>query len=207
VNNIHRQAVDGARPPERLVNNQYAQSAQAVSPDGTLVYAENDAQGDRNLWSVRLEGERKPQPLIQTPAREVFADFSPDGRWLTYVNDASGRYEVYVMRADGTGERRQVSTEGGVEPRWSARGDELFYRYGETWMVVPVTQGTAFTAGRPQKLFEGPFPNVPGYSYDVSPDGKRFLMAREAKTESRTQIRVVLNWHEELKQRVRAAGR
>jgi serine/threonine protein kinase/Tol biopolymer transport system component len=205
VTNMHRLTVDGAGPAERLVSSKYSQSAQAVSPDGgTLVYIESDAESDSNLWSVRLDGDRKPLPLLRTPAREIFADFSPDGRWLAYVNDASGRYEVYVMRSDGTGERRQVSTDGGEEPRWSARGDELFYRNGETWMAVSVTQGATFTAGRPQTLFAGPFPNVPGYSYDVSPDGSRFLMAREATTGNPTQIRVVLNWFDELTQRLAA---
>jgi serine/threonine-protein kinase len=143
---------------------------------------------------------------MQTPVREVFAALSPDGRWLAFVTDAAGRYEVYVVPAAGKGDRQQISTEGGEEPRWSARGDELFYRNGQKWMAVPVATGAAFTAGRPRMLFEGPFPNVPGYSYDVRPDGQRFLMAREATTGNPTEIRVILNWFEDLKQRVAAAG-
>jgi Tol biopolymer transport system component len=207
--NIYRQAVDGTGVAERLTESRYNQYLQTVSPDGkVLVYGESTASGDRDLWSLRLDGKEKPQLYLQTLAREVFAAFSPDGRWLAYVNDAAGRYEVYVVAADGTGDRRLVSTEGGEEPRWSARGD-LFYRNGQQWMAVAVTPGApggAFSAGRPQTLFEGPFPNIPGYSYDVTTDGQRFLMAREAIAGRSREIRIVLNWFEDLKQRVRAAG-
>jgi hypothetical protein len=72
--------------------------------------------------------------------------------------------------------------------------------------VAPGVSGAAFSAGRPQKLFEGPFPNIPGYSYDVTGDGQRFLMAREAIPGRSREIRIVLNWFEDLKQRVRSAG-
>jgi hypothetical protein len=209
VANIYRQAVDGTGVAERLTESRSNQVLQTVSPDGKVaVYGESTASGDRDLWSLRLDGKGKPQPYLQTPAREVFAAFSPDGRWLAYVNDAAGRYEVYVVAADGTGDRRLVSTEGGEEPRWSARGD-LFYRNGQEWMAVavaPGVSGAAFSAGRPQKLFEGPFPNIPGYSYDVTGDGQRFLMAREAIPGRSREIRIVLNWFEDLKQRVRSAG-
>jgi eukaryotic-like serine/threonine-protein kinase len=178
-----------------------------VSPDGkTVVYSESTSKGDRDIWSLRLDGDRKPQPLLQAPFREVFAAISPDGRWLAYVTDASGRYEVYVAPANGTGDRRQVSTDGGEEPRWSARGDELFYPNGQKWMAVGVAAGTTFTAGRPQMLFEGPFPNIPGYSYDVSADGRRFLMVKEATTGNPREIRIVLNWFEYLRQRLASAG-
>jgi serine/threonine-protein kinase len=207
--NIYRLAVDGTGVKERLTENRHNQFPQTISPDGkTLIYGESTASGDRDLWSLSLDGKGKPQPqlYLQTPAREIFAAFSPDGRWLAFVNDAAGRYEVYVVAADGAGDRRLVSTDGGEEPRWSARGD-LFYRNGQQWMAVAVAPGAAFSAGRPQALFEGPFPNVPGYSYDVTADGQRFLMAREAIAGRSREIRIVLNWFDDLKQRVRAAGR
>jgi dipeptidyl aminopeptidase/acylaminoacyl peptidase len=207
--NIYRLAADGTGVKERLTENRRNQFPQTISPDGkTLVYGESTESGGRDLWSLRVDGKEKPQLYLQTPAREVFAAYSPDGRWLAYVNDAAGRYEVYVVAADGTGDRRLVSTDGGEEPRWSERGD-LFYRNGQQWMAVAVTPGApggAFSAGRPQTLFEGPFPNIPGYSYDVTTDGQRFLMAREAVTGRSREIRIVLNWFEDLKRRVRAAG-
>jgi Tol biopolymer transport system component len=204
--NIYRLAVDGTGVKERLTENRRNQFPQTISPDGkTLVYGESTESGGRDLWSLRVDDKGKPQPYLQSPAREIFAAFSPDGRWLAYVDDAAGRYEVYVVAADGTGDRRLVSTEGGEEPRWSARGD-LFYRNGQQWMIVAVASGKTFSAGRPQPLFEGPFPNVPGYSYDVTADGQRFLMAREAIAGRSREIRIVLNWFEDLKQRVRAAG-
>jgi serine/threonine-protein kinase len=122
-----------------------------------------------------------------------------DGKWIAYTSDESGRFEVYVRPYPGPGQRHQVSTAGGEEPLWSADGDELFYRYGRRWMAVPIQAKPDFSAGKPQALFEGPYPNVPGLSYGVARDG-RFLVVRETEgSRLANQINVVLNWFEELR--------
>jgi len=88
----------------------------------------------------------------------------------------------------------------------------LFYRNGNAVMAVAVkTEPNFDIVGTPQSLFRGEYLSQPGrlvnvalqpYLWDVSPDGKRFLMMKEAGTTASTRINIVLNWTEELKQRV-----
>jgi hypothetical protein len=110
-----------------------------------------------------------------------------------------------VQSYPGPGGKWQVSTEGGTEPAWNRNGRELFYRSGDKLMAVDVTTQTSFSVGKPRLLFEGhyvqaPFPTT---NYDVSSEGQRFLMVKPSEQEAATtQINVVLNWFEELKQKV-----
>ena len=131
--------------------------------------------------------------------------FSPDGLWLAYVSDESGRSEVNVQPYPGPGGKRQISTEGGSQPVWARNGQELFYRNGNQMMAVEITTDPNFSPGTPRLLFEGDFQmgTVSRANYDVTLDGQRFVMLQQVGPDSgATQINVVLNWFEELKQRV-----
>ena len=136
--------------------------------------------------------------------------FSPDGRWLAYSSNESGRSEIYVQAYPGPGGKWQISTEGGTEPLWSRNGRELFYRNGNRMMAVDITTQPNFSAGKPKLFFEGQYEPtlVSNANYDISPDGQRFLMLKAIETEAAapTQINVVLNWFEELKQKVPAGN-
>jgi len=97
--------------------------------------------------------------------------------------------------------------EGGTQPVWSPDGTELFYLSGDKMMVASIqANDQTLVAGTPRVLFEGRYvnhSNPPGYQYyDISPDGKRFLMMKEGLIQQQTQINVVLNWFEELKRLV-----
>jgi Tol biopolymer transport system component len=148
----------------------------------------------------------KAQPFLQTPFNESAPRFSPDGRWLAYTSDETGRWEIYVQPYPGPGGKWQISADGGMEPVWNPNGRELFYRSGRKMMAVEITTKTGFTAGKPRVLFEGEYLPTPLHfpNYDVSQDGQRFLMLKPIEQEAAapTQINVVLNWFEELKQRV-----
>ncbi|HEX9597672.1 MAG TPA: hypothetical protein VF982_12385, partial [Anaerolineales bacterium] len=110
--------------------------------------------------------------------------------------------EVYVQPFPGPGRRWQISTEGGTAPIWARSGRELFYRNGEQLMAVDITSQPSFSAARPRLLFEGQY-RIFRTDYDVSPDGQRFLMLDPIeRPQPATQINVVLNWFEELKQKV-----
>jgi Tol biopolymer transport system component len=88
---------------------------------------------------------------------------------------------------------------------WNPNGRELFYRSGDKMMAVDIATQPSFASGKPRMLFEGQYSPAPGTTpnYDVSPDGQRFLMIKPSEAgEAPTQINVVLNWFEELKQRV-----
>src|SRR5439155_15579301 len=125
----------------------------------------------------------------------------------------SGRDEVYLrpFPAVETG-RQQVSTGGGTRPLWSRNGRELFYYVApDTIMAVPVRLGPDVVLGRPQTVVKGPYAiaTVPGRHYDVSADGQRFLLLKDApgpggRQAAEPEIQVVLNWSEELKSKVAA---
>jgi len=199
-------AADGSGAEERLTtaSPEAFQAAESWSADGkALLFGEWNATDQGDIWILPLEGERKPQPFLRTPFSEFFSSFSPDGRWIVYTSDESGRYEVYVRPYPGPGGKWQVSTEGGEEPVWSANGQELFYRNGEKWMVASVQTKSEFHAQTPRLLFENYFINVPGLSHYPSPDGQRQVMIQPIGQDANpNQINVVLNWFEELKQRV-----
>ena len=159
-----------------------------------------------------LRGERTSALLWgPTPFDETNGDISPDGRWLAYDSNESGRSEVYVrpFPAVTTG-RWQVSTSGGSRPRWSRNGRELFYWVPTSeatgqLMLVPVETGATFTSRPPQLAVGRSYLAASvGRSYDVSPDGQRFLMIKDSPTGTspRSEFVVVLNWFEELERLV-----
>jgi Tol biopolymer transport system component len=161
----------------------------SVSPDGRT--AIGHSYNGRELWSLTLpEGpanataqEASMRPfLADSRSRKSAPVFSPDGHWVAYVSNESGRSEVYVAPFPGPGGRFIISTEGGSEPRWSRDGRELFYRNGNKMMAVDVQSGSTFRAGTPRLLFEGDY-----VSYDVSPDGRRFLMIKSSVGGSQLQ--------------------
>ena len=203
--NLFRQAADGSGSVESLTSfAQDQHNSGSWSPDGqVLLFEEVNPTTNRDVWIFNLR-DHKSQPLLHTQFNETAPEFSPDGHWLAYASDESGRYEIYVQPYPGLGSKWQISTEGGTEPRW-ARDGEIFYRNGDKMMAVQTTLTPSFSAGKPQRLFEGHY--VPTLAtkpnYDVTPDGKRFLMIKPNELDtSVTQINVVENWFEELKQKV-----
>jgi Tol biopolymer transport system component len=200
------QLADGSGGLERLTTGEYIQAPHSWSPDGRLLaFIEVNPTTGIDIWVLRLS-DRKAQPFLQTRFNEGGPRFSPDGRWLAYVSDESGRNEIYVQPYPGPGGKWQISTDGGTEPVWNPNGRELFYRSGDRMMALDIATQPGFTAGKPRMLFEGRYESVPIpiANYDVSPDGQRFLMLKPsaAAEAAPTQINVVLNWFEELKQKV-----
>lgn len=122
--------------------------------------------------------------------------FSPDGRWIAYVSEESGQPEVYVRSFPDSGNKWQISNQGGFSPRWSRSGAELFYRIGDKVMAVSVETSPTFRAGTPRELFSG---NYDPDGFDISPDGRQFLMAKVEEESALRQVNVVLGWFEELK--------
>jgi len=205
--NIFWQRADGSGGLERLSTYENLQVPRSWSPDGQfLAFHEGSPKTGRDIWVLRMS-DRKAQPFLVTPFNEGGPTFSPDGRWLAYVSNESGRPEVYVQPFPGPGGKWQISTEGGAESAWNRNGKELFYRSGNKMMALDVTTQPGFSPGKPHMLFEGQYsasewPLI-DTAYDVSPDGQRFLMTKGAEQAAEaTQINVVLNWFEELKQKV-----
>ncbi len=182
------------------------------SSDGkTLVILETD-WANWDIGMLSMEGTRPRKLLLQErQVAEIEPRISPDGRWMAYASDESGRDEIYVRPfPDVTNGRWQVSTGGGNSPLWSPDGRMLYYLSMSSAMAVAVETAPAFSAGTPKPLFHGPYVK-PGLGesipWDISGDGKRFLMMKEAGAtasggESPMSINITINWFEELNQRV-----
>ena len=157
-----------------------------------------------------MEGDHATKSLLQEKYNQKDPQVSPNGRWMAYASNESGQYEVYVRPfPDVNTGRWLISTSGGNTPLWSPNGRELYYHIGDTAMAVPVETESTFKAGKPTVLFHGT-PNIRStgvdltdFTYwDISPDGKRFLMVKDATTGTPRKINVVMNWFEELKEKV-----
>jgi serine/threonine protein kinase len=211
---IYWKAADGTGEEEKLgaVTDQMWINPWSWSGDGkTLITLEWPTGTDANIGAISMEGDRKWRPLLKEKYYEGVPKTSPDGRWMAYCSDESGQQEVYVRPFPevNTG-RLQVSVKGGECPLWSPDGRELFYQIGDAVMAVPVKTEPTFNAGKPAILFRGTYTHwsaLEGHPWDIHPDGKRFLMMKEPEAVasaggSPRKINIVLNWFEELKQRV-----
>jgi Tol biopolymer transport system component len=198
---------DGSREPEPFLTSDGQPAFGSFSPDGQLVATfRRDPTTGLDLWVLRLKGAPTVEPYLRTRFTEAGPSFSPDGRWIAYGSDESGQYEVYVRPYPARDRKWQVSTQGGEEPIWSHDGKELFYRNGRRMMAAAVNLSGEFTSSPPRLLFEGPYVNIGGISYDVTPDGQRFLLLEATPQEPVTHLNVVLNWFEEVKRKAGSAS-
>ena len=171
------------------------------SRDGRfLVFTMRGEKSLSDLWVLPLSDNRRPAPFLETAFNKTQAQISPDGRWIAYTSYESGGDEVYVQGFPTPGSKRQVSTAGGVQPRWRSDGKELFYLApDQRLMAVPVASGAALEIGAAAPLFKTRL--IPQGSqsiglstrYAVSPDGQRFLCI-VPPDDSGPPITVVLNW-------------
>lgn len=156
-----------------------------------------------------LTGKGEPKPLLQTRFNEGPMNLSPDGNWMAYSSDESGHFEVYVRRYPDMSGKWQVSIDGGGYPLWAPDMSAMYYRGEGNVMAVDLDTSESFHAGRPYPLFEDRFVNHLGYSYDLSPDGKRFLMLKQVDYVANSDgepLKAVTNWFEELKRLVPVEG-
>ena len=195
---ILARAADGSGAVETLVTSPPDSFAIpcAASPDGKwLLGALGPATGSADIVAIPLSRSGESVPLAATPANEEGPQFSPDGRFVAYKSAESGRNEVYVAAFPPTGAKWQVSQDGGVEPRFSRDGKELFYfdRENRLTSVEIKTSGSAFETGASKVLFQfhGAGPNR---RYDVAPDGQRFLVTTELEAKATSLITLVANW-------------
>jgi Tol biopolymer transport system component len=170
------------------------------SADGRfLMYYVPDPTTGTDLW-VLPQGTRTPAVFLRTEANELWGQFSPDGHWVAYQSNETGRFEIYVRPFPGPGQQFPISTAGGVYPRWSRDGRELYYIAPDGKMMVVPIRATAptFDAGVPTTLFQtrkvGGGSNVigSGHQYDVTRDG-HFLINVEGDS-GVPPITLLMNW-------------
>jgi len=201
---LYWRLADGSGAEEQLVSDSPdCMTAESFSHDGRYLAYEITTPGNgHDIWILPLQGERKPQPFAVERFGEWSPAFSPEGHWLAYGSDESGRAEIYVRPFPGPGGKWQISTEGGDRAVWSREGSELFYRNGIRLMAVPVDTKRGFAPGTPHLIWEGNY-FASGHYFDVMPGAKRFVFIKEmAQLHGTTEIHVVLNWFDALKQRM-----
>jgi len=200
------QSFDGASPPRSLLKKEGLSTVTDIAPDGTALLNVSGV-GGFDIWSAPNTPQREAVPLVATAANESGAKVSPDGRWLAYQSSESGADEVYVRTFPALGGGKWQVSAGGIAPRWSRDGRELYYlatRTGGvatslTLMAVPIGGGAGFPSGAAVPI--APFANYFS-SYDVMPDG-RFLFTKPVADlvsgTPRQRVVVVQNWITELR--------
>jgi Tol biopolymer transport system component len=205
--NLYQKASSGAGSDELLLESSLHKFALDWSQDGRFIlFIQPDPKGIGDLWVLPLFGERKPFPFVNTSFNEDNGQFSPDGRWIAYQSNESGRSQVHVQPFPGPGGKWQVSTAGGITPRWRRDGKELFYIAPDgKLMAAPIhTAGQMFDAGVPAALFQtrilgGGTSVYKKQQYVVALDGKRFLIDLSVDESTASPITIVTNWARALK--------
>ena len=154
------------------------------------------------LWALSWP-DRVATPIFQAPWTVRNAQFSPDGRWIAYASNENGTLEIYVSPFPNANGKWQVSTAGGQEPRWRQDGKELFYIDADgKMMAAAVNAGATFKSGTPVALFQThrrqPYSSQDHFSYDVSPDGQKFLVITKMDEANPAPLSVLLNWSSEM---------
>ena len=205
ANDLYMKTTNGSEEAELVFSRSGPQVATDSSSDGKwLVVEDNSRDTGRDLWVVSLDGKSPARPIARTRFHEWGGRLSLDGRWIAYVTDESGTSEVYVMPFSGVGDKKRISTGGGISPRWRRDGRELFYVSPDSGslMAVAVVPAPTFTAALPVRLFDlqsaGPARRPREIGYDVSPDGHAFLLSAPSEQPLPSGIAVVLNWQREL---------
>jgi serine/threonine-protein kinase len=214
TNDVCWKAADGTGEVEKLGSVQGRTLLPwSFSSDGKNLLMVEWMGANFDIGMMSMEDNHARKPLLQQEKyAEIQPEISPDGRWMAYASTESGQQEVYVRPFPDVNKGRwQVSTGSGSCPLWSPNGRELFYLTNEnSVMVTAVATRPTFSPGTPKALFRsiyvGPSTTA-GTPWDISPDGKRFLMIKEPGSAASAggglrRINIVLNWLDELKQRV-----
>jgi serine/threonine protein kinase len=202
---IYAKAADGSGSERVIMETPgMVEEPLTVSPDGGyLVYRTRDLVKDtvHHIWAVPLASEGKPFPVVGSPFDEVQAKLSPDGRWMAYQSNESGRREVYITAFPGGGAKWQLSSSGGMSAKWRGDGKELFFLdAADNLIAVDVdTSGNVIHLGVPHTLFQAIGIQRDWGPFDVTADGKKFLINSGNQKEGSDPVTLVLNWTAELK--------
>ena len=184
VANLYRRTINAVGDDELVLKTESAKTLSDWTRDGKyLVYT-----SDNDVWALPLSRSAKsaePQPIqiTKTPFVEQTPRVSPDGRWVAYASNEPGEFRIYVQSFPEPGFKQLVSTGGGIEPRWSHDGKELFFYTG---LLAPYTGGggvvnaVSIQSAGTSLIVSAPAPRAPRgvvgtTDYSVAADG-RFLM-------------------------------
>jgi Tol biopolymer transport system component len=163
------------------------------SRDGrSLLIGRRGAGSGEDLWiQPPLEGSTATA-YATIPFNQSFGVFSPDGRWIAYASDESGKFDIYVDSYPKPGSRIRVTTAGGIEPRWHRDSGSLYFRRGSEIHAVSLARaGATLEVSSIDRLFDA---GAPIRSYDITPDGQRFLVNVPAEARAETSATIVVGW-------------
>jgi serine/threonine protein kinase len=210
--NLYKKAANGRGEDEKLIAIGQNILATQWSRDGRfIVFQTQDPKTKLDIWILPTDigAERKPVPFLRSQFNELLGQLSPDGHWMAYTSDESGQREVYVRQFPSAEGEKRISIAGGEQPRWRGDGRELFFVGGDGKMMSVAVNAMAglkptFGVEAPRPLFDShlaqfAFQNAV-FEYDVTSDGKRFLLTAVAGGSLSTLLlNVVLNWDAGLK--------
>ena len=212
LGDLYLRASNGSGQDEMLLSTPGGKLVNQWSRDGRfIVYAEQDPKTKFDIWYLPMGEDGKPSgkqmPFVHSEFNEIAGQLSPDSHWMAYTSDVSGQREVYVQPFPSADNELRISTAGGEQPRWGRDGKELFYLAADGKMMsVPMTVSAgpkpSLKAGTPAALFDAHIAgqNQVFFNYDVTADGKRFLVdALPAATSSTgpsvPPLTVRVNWN------------
>ena len=212
LGDLYWRSSNGSGQDELLLSTPGGKAVNQWSRDGRFIaYTEQDPKTKNDLWVLPMGPDAmpsgKPMPFVHSEFNEGQGQLSPDSRWMAYASDKTGQPEVYVQPFPSADNELRISTAGGQQPRWSGDGKELFYLAadGKLQMVaLSVMPGPkpSLTAGAPAVLFDAHYasPIQNFFSYDVTRDGKRFLVTASPSgtssgAPSTPPLTVRVNWN------------
>ncbi len=196
-NDLFWKSSTGATNQELLYESNEDKFPSDWSPGGKLIafqfIAGSTTQSD--IAVLPVTGDHKPAIFLQTEFSEQGALFSPDGKWIAYMSDESGQNEVYVRPFPGPGGKWQVSVSGGVAPAWRRDGKELYYvdKTNRVMVAEVISKGPSIEVKNVKRLFE-----TPSSDYDITADGRKFLVNVPIETQLNSPLTLVVNWDREL---------
>jgi serine/threonine protein kinase len=182
------------------------------SAEFPLTLVEDWSRDGRFLLGIQSTGRRSPNrgviiPLDTDQKPVVFADlpvgatldeprFSPDGKWIVYNAADTGRQQVYVTPVPPTGERWQLSTDGGAQGRWRSDGRTVFYLSASGQLMEVTMNGERPPQiGKPRMLFDTGLEMVANVDqYLPNNTGTRFLLRRPRGAAGSVELQVIVNW-------------
>jgi dipeptidyl aminopeptidase/acylaminoacyl peptidase len=196
---IFEKAANGTGDIQPLAGDGVEQLVTDWSRDGRYIaYNRLDTQtgGGFGIWILPLFGDKKAFPFIQNQYNLLTSTFSPDGKWIAYSSQESGRRDVFISSFPGGSSKFQVSANGGSAPRWRADGKELFYISDDNKMTAVEIQeeGGSLEIGNAQALFPVNASSSLLLPYDVTSDGKKFVIVVPITSSGEEPITLVTNW-------------
>jgi serine/threonine-protein kinase len=200
---IYRIKIDGSAEEAILADSKASVYPISLSTDVELLaYMREDPVTLADIWLLPMDDDHRPRSFANTKRMEGLPIFSPDGKYIVYGTDETGQYRLYIRPLDPElGERRSVSTGLAFDPIWPADSRSLYYRSEYQWMRVDVETEPELTLSPPRVIMEGNYLDIPGFSFDVGPDG-RLLVLKRTNERTANSLNITQNWFEELKQKM-----